>query len=83
VGPFGAADAAPTGSAGTVARAGRPTGEQLLDDGRALFGRLALPVHGLGKALTQAPMMVDLGKSKIGEGEATESVYRLVGRAHS
>ena len=55
--------------------------QQLAHDGRALLGRLALPVDGLGQALPQVTVVVDLGESEVGEGKPPQPVHGLVGRA--
>ena len=59
-------------------RAGATVRPQRRDDGGTLLGRLARGVHGLGHALTQGPVVVDLGEAEIGEREAPKTAQRVV-----
>ena len=56
-------------------------GEQLADDAHALLGRLARPVHGLGHALAQRPVVVDEGVAEVGERQPGEGGDDVVGGA--
>ena len=78
-----AADAALTCS--SVARVSR-TGpsvpaKQLRDHRRALLGRLARPVDGLGQAEPQVAVVVHPGEAQVGIGQAPQLAHRVVGRA--
>ncbi len=52
---------------------------QRADDGGDLLGRLAPPVHHLGKALAQRPVGVDPCVRHVDEGQPGERLQRLVG----
>ncbi len=56
-------------------------GEQLLDDRRAVLGRLARPVDGFGHALAQVTVVVDAGEPQVGVGQAPQLADGVVGCA--
>ena len=60
-------------------RAGATVGPQRGDDGGTLLRRLARGVDGLGHALTQGPVVVDLGEAEIGVREAPKTAHGVVG----
>ena len=55
--------------------------EELLDDGRTVFGRFPGAVDGLGQAEPQVTVMVDPGEPQVRKGKATQLPHRVVGRA--
>ena len=67
----------------TQVRSPEPLGEKLPHNGGALAGRLALAVDRLGQSLTEAAMVIDLGKTEVGEGQPTEPVNSLIRAAGS
>ena len=56
-------------------------GEELPDDGRAVFGCLAGPVDGFGHSLAQISVVVDPGETEIGIGQPAQLAHRVVRRA--
>ena len=58
-------------------------GEELFDDGRTVFGRLAGAVDGFGYAEAQVAVMVHPGEPQVRVGEAAQLPDGIVRRAAS